>query len=179
MKKFAKETPSASIAILGDKAKSQISREARSQIAMHFSQVAKNVPTFTEASTIADTVLSSGVEFSNIVIVYNRFKSVISFDTTPMDVFTEKAISESSKITAYEFEDEVLKNLEEFSFANSLYWAISEGNASEMAAKRTAMENATKNANEMITKLTLSYNRTRQAAITNELCDIITGASAV
>jgi hypothetical protein len=58
---------------------------------------------------------------------------------------------------------------------NSLYAAIAEGQASELAARRTAMENATKNAGEMIDKLTLLYNRSRQAAITNELVDIITG----
>lgn len=66
-------------------------------------------------------------------------------------------------------DDDALKNFEEFTFANSLYWAIAEGYASEMSAKRTAMENATKNAGEMIQKLTLTYNRSRQATITNEL----------
>jgi len=68
-----------------------------------------------------------------------------------------------------------LKSLEEFAFGSTLFHALSEGHASEMAAKRTAMENATKNAGEMIDKLTLTYNRSRQAAITNDLIDIITG----
>lgn len=72
----------------------------------------------------------------------------------------------------------MVENLQEFHFANALYWAIAEGQASELAARRTAMENATKNAGEMIDKLTLLYNRSRQASITNELVDIITGASA-
>ncbi len=81
-------------------------------------------------------------------------------------------------MAAYEYDSEVLKDFAQFSFANSLFAAITEGNASEMAAKRTAMENATKNAGDMITKLTLNYNRSRQATITNELCDIITGAAA-
>ena len=62
-----------------------------------------------------------------------------------------------------------MKSYQEFSLANGLYWALAEGYASEMAARRTAMENATKNAGEMIQKLTLTYNRSRQAAITNEL----------
>ncbi|KAJ1559277.1 atp3 gamma subunit of the F1 sector of mitochondrial F1F0 ATP synthase, partial [Nowakowskiella sp. JEL0078] len=78
----------------------------------------------------------------------------------------------------YEIDDDILKNFEEFSLTNNLYYAIAEGNASEQAAKRTAMENATKNAGEVINKLTLTFNRTRQAAITNDLIDIITGASA-
>ncbi|KAG0197432.1 atp3 gamma subunit of the F1 sector of mitochondrial F1F0 ATP synthase, partial [Mortierella sp. GBA30] len=66
-----------------------------------------------------------------------------------------------------------------FLFANNIYWALVEGHASEMSAKRTAMENATKNAGEMVDRLTMTYNRSRQAAITSELVDIITGASAL
>lgn len=59
--------------------------------------------------------------------------------------------------------------MQEFNFANTILWGMAEGYASEMSAKRTAMENATKNAGEMITKLSMVYNRGRQAVITNEL----------
>jgi F-type H+-transporting ATPase subunit gamma len=76
-------------------------------------------------------------------------------------------------LTAYEVEEDVLKSFGEFGMANSLYWAIAEGYASEMASRRTAMENATKNAGEMIQKLTLVYNRSRQASITNDLVSFI------
>ena len=75
----------------------------------------------------------------------------------------------TANLSAYEVEEPVLKNLEEFALANNLHWSIAEGYASEMAARRTAMENATKNAGEMIQKLTLVYNRSRQASITNDL----------
>ena len=74
-----------------------------------------------------------------------------------------------ANFAAYEIEDDVLANLQEFTFANSIYWALVEGHASEMCAKRAAMENATSNAGDMITKLTMTYNRGRQAVITNEL----------
>lgn len=70
---------------------------------------------------------------------------------------------------SYEVEDDVLEHLQEFAFANSIYWGLVEGHAAEMASKRSAMENATKNAGEIIEKLTMTYNRGRQAAITNEL----------
>jgi F-type H+-transporting ATPase subunit gamma len=84
------------------------------------------------------------------------------------------------KLPQFELEDDhVLKNYAEFTFANSLFHAMAEGYASEISARRTAMENATKNAGEIIDKLTMQYNRGRQATITNELCDIITGASAL
>lgn len=66
-----------------------------------------------------------------------------------------------------------MENLQEFAFANSIYWGLAEGHAAEMAAKRTAMENATKNAGEMIDRLTLTYNRGRQAVITNELSNYL------
>jgi F-type H+-transporting ATPase subunit gamma len=79
----------------------------------------------------------------------------------------------------FEVEDDVLSNFSWYLLASQLFWAFSEGHAAEMAAKRTAMENATKNAGEIIIKLTMKYNRTRQAVITNELVDIITGASAL
>ena len=84
----------------------------------------------------------------------------------------------TAKLAAYEIEDPVLENFTEFLFGNALFSAITEGYASEMCAKRTAMEGATKNAGEMIQKLTLTYNRGRQASITNDLIDIITGAMA-
>ncbi|KAI8834490.1 ATPase, F1 complex, gamma subunit domain-containing protein [Chytridium lagenaria] len=137
VKRYVATVPEAPIAILGLKARNQIQREYRANIAITFDQVAKNIPTWFEASIIATTF------------------------SLPVSRLT---------ISAYEVDDEILKNFQEFTPANSIFWGVSE---------RTAMENATKNAGEMITKLTLTYNRSRQAAITNELIDIITGASAM
>jgi len=62
--------------------------------------------------------------------------------------------------------------------ANALFWALAEGHACEQSARRNAMDNASKNAGDMITRFQILFNRTRQAVITNELVDIITGASA-
>ncbi|KAJ3060712.1 atp3 gamma subunit of the F1 sector of mitochondrial F1F0 ATP synthase, partial [Quaeritorhiza haematococci] len=170
VKKYVKEVPAASIVVLGQKAKPQIAREAKDNIALSFEQVAKNGPTWYEASMIADNVLSEGPKYDAAKIFYNRFKSVIAFETSTLPVYSAEAFLAAPKLSAYEIDDtEVIKNFTEFTFANVLYWAIAEGHASEMAAKRTAMENATKNAGEMIQKLTMTYNRSRQAAITNEL----------
>lgn len=83
------------------------------------------------------------------------------------------------KLALYEYEDSELENFFEFTVATQVFWGLVEGHVSEMAARRTAMENASKNANEIIHGLTLKFNRTRQAFITNELVDIITGASAL
>ena len=73
-------------------------------------------------------------------------------------------------------EDDVTRDLSEFSLANAIYAALVESHACEQSARRNAMDNASKNATDMISRLQMQYNRGRQAAITNELVDIITGA---
>jgi F-type H+-transporting ATPase subunit gamma len=156
-----------------------LGRVFRKNIAISFNQIGKSIPTFDEASSIADVIKSSELEFDTASIVYNRFNSVISYEAQTIPVYSEDAFKASPNFSVYEIEDDVLANLQEFTFANSLYWALVEGHAAEMCAKRTAMENATKNAGEMIQKLTMTFNRGRQAVITNELIDIITGASAL
>ena len=74
---------------------------------------------------------------------------------------------------------EALENLYEFSVAGTVFWGMLEGGASEESSRMQAMENASKNAGEIIDKLTLKYNRARQAAITTELIEIISGAAAL
>ena len=71
-----------------------------------------------------------------------------------------------------------MQNLKEYSLANDLFWALAEGHAVEQSARRNAMDNASKNADDMIDKFQILYNRTRQAVITGELVEIITGAAA-
>ena len=83
-----------------------------------------------------------------------------------------------ANFTQFEIDDEVVGNLKEYHLANDLYWALAEGHAAEQAARRNAMDNASKNADEIIDKLSIVYNRTRQAVITGELVEIITGAAA-
>ncbi|KAJ1936115.1 atp3 gamma subunit of the F1 sector of mitochondrial F1F0 ATP synthase, partial [Linderina pennispora] len=171
------ETP---VVILGDKAKVQIQRVYANNIRYNFNQLGSTIPTFDETSAIASTILADkSIEFDSAKILYNQFVSAIAFETGSIESFPIAQIVEAPNFAAYEVQDEILENLNEFLFANNLHWALVEGHASEMAAKRTAMENATKNAGDMIQRLTLQYNRGRQAVITNELIDIITGASAL
>ncbi|KAF9112732.1 atp3 gamma subunit of the F1 sector of mitochondrial F1F0 ATP synthase [Mortierella sp. AM989] len=169
----------AGVVVLGDKAKNQMSRSNRSDIKLSFNQIGKAIPTFAEASAAADTILTSGIKFDTATVVYNKFISAIAYEATPLKVFSIEAFKASDNFAAYELDDEVLQDYNEFLLANNIYWALVEGHASEMSAKRTAMENATKNAGDMVDRLTMTYNRTRQAAITSELVDIITGASAL
>lgn len=194
-----------SIVVLGDKAKPQISRDSRQNIIMHFNQVGKNIPTFLDAlaiwqtmrtmlpltlkssdqkventtnnSTTIESTLSTSL---SIGIIYNRFISVIAFDTVIARFPSLPILLSAPRLSWYEIEDEkeTLANLSEYLLVCRLYWSLVEGHAAEMSAKRTAMENASKNADTMVGALTMQYNRTRQAVITNELVDIIVGASA-
>lgn len=85
---------------------------------------------------------------------------------------------QTANFSAFEIDDAVLANMREYALANSLFWALAEGHACEISARRNAMDNASKNAGDMIDKFQILYNRTRQAVITGELVEIITGAAA-
>jgi F-type H+-transporting ATPase subunit gamma len=169
-----------SIAVLGDKAKPQISRDSRRNIQMHFTQVGRNIPTFLDALVIWQEIrANTNLKFDQAAIIYNRFVSAISFEAVVVKPPTLSTLLASERLTAYEYDPEIMGNLVDYLTVSRLYWALVEGHAAEMSSKRTAMENATKNAEAIVVNLTMKYNRTRQAVITNELVDIITGASAL
>ncbi len=126
-------------------------------------------------------------EFDVATVVYNRFQSVISQVPTEMQLIppllTASQAAESAEPQAiYEFEPDeetILEKLLPKNLAIQLYRAQLESAAGEHGARMTAMDNATRNAGDAITKLTLNYNRTRQANITRELIEIISGAEAL
>ncbi|KAK7680393.1 hypothetical protein QCA50_016633 [Cerrena zonata] len=171
--------PSSPIMVIGDKSKAQLSRALGQNLSLSFNQIGRDIPTFADAAGVADLIIKSGVEYDSIAIVYNKFISAISYEATVVEVESEEALKESAGFKAYEMEDDVTKDLAEFSLANAIFAALVESHACEQSARRTAMDNASKNAGEMIGRLQMQYNRGRQAAITNELVDIITGASAL
>ena len=176
------------IVVLGDKSKPQIARTHRKNIIMSFNQVGKDIPTFTDAIGIVQLVLKQQQEGAatiddviqpDVKVIYNVFKSVIAYETAPVTVFNDKQLQVSPKLAAYEYEDSVLEAYSQFLFASQVFRGLVEGHAAEMSAKRMAMENASKNSDAIVLNLTMLYNRTRQSVITNELVDIITGASAL
>ncbi|PVV02504.1 hypothetical protein BB560_003040 [Smittium megazygosporum] len=172
--------PGEKVVVIGDKAKAQIIRMSPGSIVMNFNQVGKLIPTFEESSAIATEILNNpDTTFDCAQIVYNKFISAISYEPEVIPSFTTEYIQKAPSFAVYEIPDGVLENYNEFLFATNLHWALVEGHATEMAAKRAAMDNATNNAEEIIGKLTLQYNRGRQALITNQLIEVITGASAL
>jgi F-type H+-transporting ATPase subunit gamma len=144
---------------------------------------------FVQAQEVAEQVIAMFDEgtFDVATVVYNRFKSVISQVPTEMQVIPlplpEQTVQEGGAARAmYEYEPDeetILSRLLPRNLAIQLYRAMLESNAGFYGSQMTAMDNATRNAGDMINRLTLKYNRTRQANITKELIEIISGAEAV
>ncbi|EAQ37488.1 ATP synthase subunit C [Nitrobacter sp. Nb-311A] len=142
---------------------------------------------FVNAEDIAKKVLArfDAGEFDVCTLFYSRFRSVIAQIPTAQQVIplaVEAAAGNGNAAPSYEYEpeeDEILNQLLPRNLAVQIFRALLENNASFYGAQMTAMDNATRNAGEMIRKQTLIYNRTRQAMITKELIEIISGAEAV
>ena len=123
-------------------------------------------------------------EFDVCAIFYNQFKNVITQIPQEQQIIPLKA-SESEGFSSednYEFEpeeDEILSNLLPKNISTQIFKAMLENSASEQGSRMSAMDNATRNAGEMVDKLTIQYNRSRQAAITKELIEIISGAESL
>ncbi|XP_053212077.1 ATP synthase subunit gamma, mitochondrial-like [Panonychus citri] len=165
---------------IGDKAKAMLSKQYKDNIILMFNDFGKRPPTFGDAIEVANAIIKSGAEFERGILIYNRFKSVVSYAISELPVFSMAALSKSPKIELYDsLDDEVLRSYHEYSVASLVFYAMKENACSEQSSRMTAMDNASKNAGEMIQKLTLSFNRTRQAVITRELIEIISGAAAL
>ncbi|MCJ1478929.1 atp3 gamma subunit of the F1 sector of mitochondrial F1F0 ATP synthase [Lambiella insularis] len=177
-RRMLEQKPDSDIVVIGEKSKAQLGRSNGKNIVLSFAGVGKDVPTFADAQAIADQIALLPTDYQDVQIIYNKFINASSYEATPIEAFSEEAIKDSPNFSAFEIDDEVLGNLREYALANSLFWALAEGHACEQSARRNAMDNASKNAGDMITKFQILYNRTRQAVITGELVEIITGASA-
>ncbi|KAK4129522.1 ATP synthase gamma chain mitochondrial precursor [Parathielavia appendiculata] len=178
IRRRALENSNFDLVVLGEKCRSQLQRTNAKDIVLNFAGVGKDVPTFAEAQAIADQIVMLPGDYSDIEIIYNKFINATSYEPTSVAAFSEEAIASSPNFAAFEVDEELLSNLREYALANSLFWALSEGHACEVSARRNAMDNASKNAGEMISKYQILFNRTRQAVITGELVEIITGATA-
>jgi F-type H+-transporting ATPase subunit gamma len=140
-----------------------------------------------DADSIGQTIRDGfeAGEFDVCSIIYNKFKSVIAQEVTQTQLIPAQIdVTEDSDAlsVSYEYEpeeEELLNALLPRGISTQIYSSLLESSASELAARMTAMDNATRNAGDLIDRLTLIYNRTRQATITKELIEIISGAEAV
>lgn len=179
---------STELVTIGDKGRAQLQRLAPDQIKLSIADTYKDRVTFSQASLIAEEILKQRADATRIV--FNKFHSAISFKPTLATVLSAEALDrqlageQGSKLDVYELEvanerGDALQDLAEFQLAATLYNAMLENNCSEHASRMSAMENSSKSAGEILDKLTLQYNRDRQATITNELIEIISGAAAL
>jgi len=172
--------PNAKIICVGDKVKAILQRLYAPNMLISFNDYGKRPPVFEDASAVANSILECGYEFDTGVLIYNKFRSVVAYDTTEVPLHTLETILGATKIHTYDSLDaETLRSYHEFNLASTIYYAMKENACSEQSARMTAMDGASKNAGEMIDKLTLTFNRTRQAVITKELIEIISGAAAL
>ncbi|KAL1512697.1 hypothetical protein ABEB36_002245 [Hypothenemus hampei] len=177
---LGKDDVNVKVVCVGDKSRAILSRTFGKNIILACNEVGRLPPTFTDASKLADAVLKSEYKFGAGEIVYNKFKSVVSYQTSTLPVYSLQSVAAAPKLSIYDsLDDEVIQSYLEFSLASLLFYSLKEGACSEQSSRMTAMDNASKNATEMIDKLTLAFNRTRQAVITRELIEIISGASAL
>jgi F-type H+-transporting ATPase subunit gamma len=176
---------------IGRKGRDQLRREYGERIVDTIQDCSRPRVSFEKTDAIAARIAAmfAAGELDAVTIVYNRFRSAISFAVTrqriipfaaPEGEAADKGAEPAGAIYEYEpEEEEILADLLPRNLAVQLYRALLENNASEQGARMTAMDNATRNAGDMLARLTLNYNRTRQAAITRELIEIISGAEAV
>ena len=146
-------------------------------------------PIYSDALSISSKIvdLYQRDEFGSCKIIFNKFVSAITQEVTlksliPIETNNEDASHKNQVSSVYEYEpseEVILEELLNKNIATQLFSAQMESTASELAARMTAMDNATRNAGDLIDRLTLQYNRTRQAFITKELIEIISGAEAL
>jgi F-type H+-transporting ATPase subunit gamma len=175
---------------IGRKGRDSLRRDLGRLIVESRTDVGRPALTFESARTVADRLLAlfAAGEFDTCTIVFNRFRSAMTQIVTKQQVIpfappqTAPAEAATTKGAIYEFEPEeaeILGDLLPRNLAVQIFTALLENAASEQGARMTAMDNATRNAGEMIERLEIVRNRTRQAAITKELIEIISGAEAL
>jgi F-type H+-transporting ATPase subunit gamma len=171
------------ILTVGKKGREQLKRDYGQYFVAHVDMGDVKRVGYVNAQTVAREVLTrfEAGEFDIATIFYNRFQSVISQIPTALQVIP--ASFEAGAANAlYDYEpgeEAILADLLPRSVATQLFTALLENGASEQGARMSAMDNATRNAGDMINRLTIQYNRSRQAAITKELIEIISGAEAL
>ena len=174
--------------VVGRKGVGLLRREFNDAIVEVYEELAKPIPTFEGAATVSNKITSmfEAGEFDVCTLFYSAFQSVITQIPTaqrliPAQAEGDEADAERDELF-YEYEpdeEEILADLLPRNISVQVFKALLENAASEQGARMSAMDNATRNAGEMIDKLTLSYNRQRQAQITKELIEIISGAEAL
>ena len=183
--KLSKEGKDLKIVTVGSKGNDQLKRVYGDKIIANISFKESKNANYFDAEKVGKMIIENfeKEEFDVCTIFYNLFKNVVTQipqeqQIIPLKINEEEKSSEEN----YEFEpdeDEILGNLLPKNISTQIFKAMLENSASEQGSRMSAMDNATRNAGEMVDKLTIQYNRSRQAAITKELIEIISGAESL
>ncbi len=186
-KKILKEGKEIKIITVGSKGLDQLRREYGNLIIKKISFKSRKKITFKEAEEVGKLILElfKKEEFDKCILFYNNFKNIITQIPQADQIIpakkTKSQESSEEKIF-YDFEpdeDEILEDLLPKNISTQVFKAFLENAASEQGSRMTAMDNATRNAGDLVDKLTINYNRSRQASITKELIEIISGAESL
>ena len=183
--KLAAEGKDVSFYLVGKKGRAPIKRDHADQIAKHFDTSNVRTPGFEEAGAIADELVAMFEEgaFDVAHLVAPKFQSALVQTPTTSQLIpvpSPETSDDGGAVVEYEpGEEEILEALLPRYIKTQLFGGLLEREASEQGASMTAMDNATRNAGDLINNLTIQYNRSRQAAITTELIEIIAGAEAL
>ena len=184
--KIESEGKSLKVITVGSKGYDQLKRIYGNQIIKKISFKDSKVANYLDAEIVGKKIIElfRKNEFDICTIFYNQFKNVITQIPQEQQIIPLKSneIKKNSVEDNYEFEpeeDEILSNLLPKNISTQIFKAMLENSASEQGSRMTAMDSATRNAGELVDKLTINYNRSRQAAITKELIEIISGAESL
>ncbi len=184
--KILKENKNLKIITVGSKGLDQLKRDYGKYIIKKINFKNKKNILFEDAESIGNEVvkLFKDKQFDICVIFFNKFKNVMTQIPQAEQVIPAKTDDKSKEENSfsYEFEpeeDEILEDLLPKNISTQIYKGFLENSASEQGSRMTAMDNATRNAGDLVEKLTINYNRSRQAAITKELIEIISGAESL
>ena len=186
-KKILNEKKNLKIISVGSKGYDQIRRDYGKYVIKKYSFKEKKQITFNEANIVGSEIISlfNQGEFDKCILFYNNFKNVITQIPQAQQIIPaeiNKNYNDDKNSFSYDFEpeeDEILEDLLPKNISTQIFKALLENAASEQGSRMTAMDNATRNAGELVDKLTINYNRSRQASITKELIEIISGAESL
>ena len=186
-KKIISQGKDLKIITVGTKGLDQIKREYGKFVIKKFSFKDKKKVSFNEADIVGQEIITlfNNNEFDKCILFYNNFKNVITQIPQAQQIIpaeTKGSSVDDEKTLTYEFEpdeNEILEELLPKNISIQVFKALLENAASEQGSRMTAMDNATRNAGDLVDKLTINYNRSRQASITKELIEIISGAESL
>ena len=186
-KKFISEGKELKIITVGTKGLDQIKREYGKYIIKKMSFKEKKIISFNEAEIVGKEIINlfNKKEFDKCILFYSDFKNIMTQIPQAQQIIPTDKIESKDKEEEeifYEFEpdeDEILEDLLPKNISTQVFKAFLENSASEQGSRMAAMDNATRNAGDLVDKLTVNYNRSRQASITKELIEIISGAESL